>query len=176
MRIATAIFPRLSLLNHSCDPNIIVSYVGTTVTAKATRQIPAGDEVFNCYGPHHLRMSVGERREALRQQYHFHCRCTRCEGGDAEEDDEAGKKPLVSKDKDKDKGKSGKSTKSTTKALKCLKCEGPMISTPDESGVELKCLTCAFSPGREQSRDLMKMMKKLSGMKDAVKERAGKFH
>ena len=177
VRIATAIFPRLSLLNHSCDPNIIVSYVGTTVTAKATRRIPAGDEVFNCYGPHHLRMTVGERREALRQQYHFHCRCMRCEGGDAEDDFKAGKKPFVSNDKDecKDKDKSDKSTKSTTTALKCRKCDGPMISTPDQSGVELRCLGCAFSPGQEQSRDLMKMMKKLSGMKDAVKERAGEF-
>ena len=78
MRIATAIFPRLSLLNHSCDPNLIVSYVGTSVTVKSTRPISAESQAFNCYGPHFVRMGGRERREALWRQYHFRCQCEKC--------------------------------------------------------------------------------------------------
>ena len=64
---------------------MIVSYVGKTVTAKATRQIEMGQQVFNCYGPHFVRMGVRERREALWRQYHFQCDCDKCEAEGTQE-------------------------------------------------------------------------------------------
>uniref|UniRef100_A0A8C6YKY5 Protein-lysine N-methyltransferase SMYD4 n=1 Tax=Nothoprocta perdicaria TaxID=30464 RepID=A0A8C6YKY5_NOTPE len=49
VRLATAFFPVLSLLNHSCSPNISVSFNGTSVTIRASRPIPRGQEIFHCY-------------------------------------------------------------------------------------------------------------------------------
>lgn len=66
LRIATAIFPILSLLNHSCQPNTSISFnlglsvsgpsspvdfaSGVTVTIRACRDIAAGQELLHCYG------------------------------------------------------------------------------------------------------------------------------
>ncbi|KFQ29030.1 SET and MYND domain-containing protein 4, partial [Mesitornis unicolor] len=67
-RLATAFFPVLSLLNHSC---------GTAATVRASQPIPSGQEIFHCYGPHRCRMHVAERQQLLRQ-YFFECRCQAC--------------------------------------------------------------------------------------------------
>uniref|UniRef100_A0A8C2TGC6 Protein-lysine N-methyltransferase SMYD4 n=1 Tax=Coturnix japonica TaxID=93934 RepID=A0A8C2TGC6_COTJA len=49
VRLATAFFPVLSLLNHSCSPNISVSFDGTAATVRASQPIPSGQEIFHCY-------------------------------------------------------------------------------------------------------------------------------
>lgn len=50
VRLATAFFPVLSLLNHSCSPNISVSFSGTAATVRASQPISSGQEIFHCYG------------------------------------------------------------------------------------------------------------------------------
>ncbi|NWX35778.1 SMYD4 protein, partial [Notiomystis cincta] len=77
VRLATAFFPVLSLLNHSCCPNTSVSFSGTAATVRASQPIPSGQEVFHCYGPHQCRMGVAERQQLL-SQYFFECRCQAC--------------------------------------------------------------------------------------------------
>ncbi|XP_058673655.1 SET and MYND domain-containing protein 4 isoform X2 [Ammospiza caudacuta] len=77
VRLATAFFPVLSLLNHSCCPNTSVSFSGTSVTVRAAQPISSGQEVLHCYGPHWCRMGVAERQQLLRQ-YFFECRCPAC--------------------------------------------------------------------------------------------------
>ncbi|XP_059342707.1 SET and MYND domain-containing protein 4 isoform X2 [Ammospiza nelsoni] len=77
VRLATAFFPVLSLLNHSCCPNTSVSFSGTSVTVRAAQPISSGQEVLHCYGPHWCRMRVAERQQLLRQ-YFFECRCPAC--------------------------------------------------------------------------------------------------
>ncbi|XP_058267583.1 SET and MYND domain-containing protein 4 isoform X2 [Hemibagrus wyckioides] len=93
-RIATAIFPVLSLLNHSCQPNTSISFdvglsssgssnplyfsSGVTVTVRACRDISAGQELLHCYGPHCSRMEVEKRQHLLLKQYFFHCKCEAC--------------------------------------------------------------------------------------------------
>jgi len=55
-RIATAIYTSCSMMNHSCDPEIIVSFVeGRNLVARALRGLKEGQEVRNCYGPHFRR-------------------------------------------------------------------------------------------------------------------------
>ncbi|XP_069647372.1 SET and MYND domain-containing protein 4 isoform X2 [Haliaeetus albicilla] len=49
VRLATALFPVLSLLNHSCCPNISVLFSGTAATVRASQPIPSGQEIFHCY-------------------------------------------------------------------------------------------------------------------------------
>ncbi|NXL20869.1 SMYD4 protein, partial [Setophaga kirtlandii] len=77
VRLATAFFPVLSLLNHSCCPNTSVSFIGTAATVRAAQPISSGQEVLHCYGPHWCRMRVAERQQLL-SQYFFECRCPAC--------------------------------------------------------------------------------------------------
>lgn len=73
IRIATALFPTLSLLNHSCCPNTSLAFstgagsdvtaelggsvagdrstaCGVTVTVRAAKVIAPGQEILHCYG------------------------------------------------------------------------------------------------------------------------------
>lgn len=77
-RIFTGIFPRISMLNHSCDPNIRNCFNGKHLTIVANRDIAEGEQVFNCYGPQWKLMSYQERQNTLRQQYNFDCTCLKC--------------------------------------------------------------------------------------------------
>ncbi|NWR78627.1 SMYD4 protein, partial [Centropus unirufus] len=77
VRLATAFFPVLSLLNHSCCPNTSVSFNGKAATVRASQPIPSGQEIFHCYGPHQCRMKAAERQQLL-SQYFFECRCQAC--------------------------------------------------------------------------------------------------
>ncbi|KAG7205129.1 hypothetical protein KM043_005500 [Ampulex compressa] len=77
-RVATAIYPSASMMNHSCDPNIINSFMDQYLIIKATRDIAEGEEIFNCYGPHFRRMPREHRQEVLKSQYFFTCKCEPC--------------------------------------------------------------------------------------------------
>ncbi|XP_077996435.1 protein-lysine N-methyltransferase SMYD4-like [Glandiceps talaboti] len=79
VRVASAVYPTASLMNHSCDPNVIASYRGNQLTIRATRKINKGQEILHCYGPHVKHMSKDERQRSLREQYFFDCHCTACE-------------------------------------------------------------------------------------------------
>lgn len=81
-RIFTAIFPRISMFNHSCDPNIRNRFNGSELMVYARRAIRDGDEIFNCYGPNNKLNCRQERQELLNQQYHFECNCFSCNGSD----------------------------------------------------------------------------------------------
>ncbi|KAL1780219.1 SET and MYND domain-containing protein 4 isoform X1 [Sigmodon hispidus] len=78
VRLATGIFPVVSLLNHSCSPNTSVSFSSTVATIRAAQQIRKGQEIVHCYGPHESRMGVAERRQKLTSQYFFDCSCPAC--------------------------------------------------------------------------------------------------
>ncbi|KAM5215477.1 SET and MYND domain-containing protein 4 isoform 4-T9 [Hipposideros larvatus] len=79
VRLATGIFPVVSLLNHSCSPNTSVSFISTVATIRASEQIGKGQEILHCYGPHESRMGVAERQKKLRSQYFFDCNCPACQ-------------------------------------------------------------------------------------------------
>ena len=80
IRYATAIYPRVSLLNHSCDSNILSSFRQDSkkIIIKASRKIDKNDEIFNCYGPHYLKMNLFARQQSLIEQYKFKCDCSAC--------------------------------------------------------------------------------------------------
>lgn len=82
-RIFTAIFPKISILNHSCDPNIRNSFNGSYLTIYAARDIVPNEEVFNCYGPNYKLMPKNDRQQALMQQYRFECKCEKCSTNDS---------------------------------------------------------------------------------------------
>lgn len=77
-RVFTAIFPMISLLNHSCNPNISNSFNQDELIIRATRKICKNEEVFNCYGPNYKIMDRHSRKRSLQQQYCFICDCNKC--------------------------------------------------------------------------------------------------
>lgn len=77
-RLASAIYATASLMNHSCQPTTINSYIGNLLVIRTIVDVQPGDQVYSCYGPHFCRQSRSERQELLRQQYHFSCYCKPC--------------------------------------------------------------------------------------------------
>ncbi|RNA41449.1 SET and MYND domain-containing 4-like [Brachionus plicatilis] len=79
-RYATAIYPRVSLLNHSCNSNVVSSFKenSDTIVVKASRTIRKSEQIFNSYGPHYIKMTFFQRKQSLSEQYHFDCDCSEC--------------------------------------------------------------------------------------------------
>ena len=77
-RIAAGIYPTASLMNHACDPDVIVSFIGRTLVVRATHNIQPGEEIAHCYGPSASRMSREVRQSLLQKQYFFTCNCSAC--------------------------------------------------------------------------------------------------
>ncbi|KAJ8738029.1 hypothetical protein PYW08_000624 [Mythimna loreyi] len=77
-RIGTGVYPTASMMNHSCEPNITNVFYKNYLFVKVIRELPKGGEILNCYGPHYARQSTEDRREALRTQYGFNCKCPAC--------------------------------------------------------------------------------------------------
>lgn len=102
-RIATAIYPSASMMNHSCEPNITNSFVNDYLIVQASKNISKGEEVFNCYGPHFQNSKLRDRQEILRGQYFFECKCVRCSSNEE----------FLNK----------------FEALKCQQCSGPVYNT-----------------------------------------------
>lgn len=84
-RIGSAIYPTASLLNHACDPDVIVSFVDGHLVVRATHNISKGSEISHCYGPHVSRMGYEDRQKLLYKQYFFTCQCTACKSDEERE-------------------------------------------------------------------------------------------
>jgi len=78
VRLATAIYPSASMMNHSCLTTIVNQFEGRRLVVRLTRALGRNAEVTNCYGPHHRRHSFAERQEVLLTQYKFRCLCPAC--------------------------------------------------------------------------------------------------
>ncbi|XP_064809237.1 N-lysine methyltransferase SMYD2-A-like [Oncorhynchus masou masou] len=74
--LGSAVFPDVALMNHSCSPNVIVTYKGTVAEVRAVQDIQPGDEVFNSYID--LLYPTDDRNERLRDSYFFTCVCNEC--------------------------------------------------------------------------------------------------
>jgi len=78
VRLATGIYPAVSLMNHSCIPMIINNFTGSSLIVRCIRGVAKGQEVTNCYGPHYRRHEYQDRQKMLKDQYSFVCRCEAC--------------------------------------------------------------------------------------------------
>ncbi|KAK7827120.1 hypothetical protein U0070_019916 [Myodes glareolus] len=78
--LRTTGFPLLidsvALMNHSCCPNVIVTYKGTVAEVRAVQEIHPGDEVFTSYID--LLYPTEDRNDRLRDSYFFTCECQEC--------------------------------------------------------------------------------------------------
>ncbi|KAJ7074569.1 hypothetical protein C8F01DRAFT_1075990 [Mycena amicta] len=77
----TVVCRDISRINHSCIPNVEVSWnpKNLAVSIHALHPIRAGAELFFAYGVGNLQfLPRAERRERLSQQYYFDCTCPAC--------------------------------------------------------------------------------------------------
>ncbi|ELW55465.1 N-lysine methyltransferase SMYD2 [Tupaia chinensis] len=66
----------VALMNHSCCPNVIVTYRGTLAEVRAVHEISPGEEVFTSYID--LLYPTEDRNDRLRDSYFFTCECHEC--------------------------------------------------------------------------------------------------
>ena len=77
MGAGTALYGAPSLLNHSCDPNVEVSWArDATATFRASRRVEANEPLTVAYVD--VSRDVAARRERLAFAYGFECQCERC--------------------------------------------------------------------------------------------------
>ncbi|XP_055593209.1 SET and MYND domain-containing protein 4 [Uranotaenia lowii] len=73
-------FPILSMINHSCSPNMVrITLPDGRNMAFLNRPLKKGDQIFDNYGFHHCLDTFKERQSGLEQQYCFKCQCEACE-------------------------------------------------------------------------------------------------
>ncbi|XP_060762864.1 N-lysine methyltransferase SMYD2-B [Neoarius graeffei] len=74
--VGSAVFPDVALMNHSCCPNVIVTYRGTSAEVRAVKDISPGEEIYTSYID--LLYPTEDRMERLRDSYYFTCDCIEC--------------------------------------------------------------------------------------------------
>jgi hypothetical protein len=85
-------------MNHSCDPNTHWEFIDGKIAFTTTRNINAGEEINDSYGPSAHINHFFERQKRLKEYYFFTCNCSACL-------EEA----------------------KTVPALECLSCDGPVV-------------------------------------------------
>lgn len=76
--IGTAIYPTLSLINHSCLPNTENFFKGSRVFVKTRLSLKSQSEITLSYGQLFRKSPRSERLESLENQYYFSCKCPAC--------------------------------------------------------------------------------------------------
>ncbi|XP_072236440.1 histone-lysine N-methyltransferase SMYD3 [Leuresthes tenuis] len=75
--IGVGLYPSLSLLNHDCRPNCVMVFEGAKLKLRAVRDINPEEELTISY-IETLNLTEDRQRQ-LEEQYHFTCRCQRCD-------------------------------------------------------------------------------------------------
>lgn len=78
---AAAVYPLISLCNHSCDPNCAPVKQATHLTTSlvALKHLREGEELFITYKPLYTQLKTRERQKFLAERYRFICTCQACE-------------------------------------------------------------------------------------------------
>ncbi|XP_075059652.1 histone-lysine N-methyltransferase SMYD3 isoform X2 [Mixophyes fleayi] len=86
--VGVGVYPSMSLLNHSCDPNCVIVFEGIRMHLRAVKEIPKGEELTISYID--VKMPSHMRQMQCQRQYCFTCDCYRCLSKDKDEDMLAG--------------------------------------------------------------------------------------
>lgn len=87
VQLGTALYPTVSLVNHSCDPNCLLTFAGSTIVMKVMKEVVPDQAITVSYGPIFSKQSWEQRQQALHSQYYFTCSCAKClEGPELEFD------------------------------------------------------------------------------------------
>lgn len=109
--IGVGIYPTISLLNHSCSPNVLSLFHRNKFVIRAAKTLECGSEINYCYGPCLRRDTKVDRQSQLRNQYFFTCDCDSCSQNIEDE----------------------------TRAFICPSCKGPVVYNRDRTNQCLRC-------------------------------------
>lgn len=73
-----ALYPKVSLFNHSCDPDLELLFVKDVCVARSIRPISKGSPVNIDYGFLFYSSPKSIRQDHLMKQYFFQCQCRAC--------------------------------------------------------------------------------------------------
>jgi SET domain len=76
--IGLGVFSAFSLVNHSCDPNVVRHNYGKCSIFRSLRRIPKGEQLVDSYGPHFVSEALSLRTEMLKSRFRFICICDAC--------------------------------------------------------------------------------------------------
>ncbi|KAL7800523.1 SET domain-containing protein [Trichoderma afarasin] len=65
-----------ALINHCCDPNVVIVFNSTQVQVRALRKLKAGEELLHCYRD--IAYDFTFRNPRIAARYQFRCQCDRC--------------------------------------------------------------------------------------------------
>ncbi|XP_055700421.1 histone-lysine N-methyltransferase SMYD3 isoform X2 [Phlebotomus papatasi] len=76
--IGTGLYLGISVVDHSCTPNAVATFEGTTLFVRAIKDLPSLDwsQIFISYVD--LMQTPDDRRAELKANYYFLCTCSRC--------------------------------------------------------------------------------------------------
>ncbi|XP_030052320.1 histone-lysine N-methyltransferase SMYD3 [Microcaecilia unicolor] len=86
--VGVGLYPSMSLLNHSCDPNCEIIFEGQRLLLRTIKEIQISEELTISYID--LMMPTADRQLQLKRQYCFECSCYRCRTQDKDADMLAG--------------------------------------------------------------------------------------
>ncbi|KGL77171.1 Histone-lysine N-methyltransferase SMYD3, partial [Tinamus guttatus] len=143
--VGVGLYPSMSLLNHSCDPNCVIVFEGYQLLLRSVREIQIGEELTISYIE--SLMPTSERQKHLMRQYCFVCDCLLCQNQDTDAEKLAGEEHVWKKVKDAVNGvKHPKSGEDWEQVL--AKCQNLLSSSegclPDTNIYQLKMLDCAM--------------------------------
>lgn len=67
-----------ALLNHDCDPNVVIVFNSTQVQVRALRKLKAGEELVHCYRDIAYDFTFRNPRITSRYQFRCHCKSLTC--------------------------------------------------------------------------------------------------
>lgn len=96
--VGIGLYPSMSLLNHSCDPNCVMVFEGKLLRLRAVQQIQQDEELTISYID--VMATSQERQRQIEKQYCFVCDCKHCETGHKDVDRLAGEERCWTKAKE----------------------------------------------------------------------------
>ena len=72
--VGIGLYPTVSLINHSCDPNADLNFYGDTIVVRAIRNIREGEEICISYGPLFYEVKPRMRHSQLKGVYFYNCK------------------------------------------------------------------------------------------------------
>lgn len=76
--LGTGLYKNASLINHSCNPNCVAIFEGTTLSIRTIRDVECGEEFLMSYV--NLLETTDVRLMELNEGYMFNCTCEICLG------------------------------------------------------------------------------------------------
>lgn len=76
--VGAAIYNSAVYFNHSCSPDVVRYFVGTSIVLCAAHPLQSGEMIAENYGPIFTKQPLSERQRNLESRYWFKCGCCAC--------------------------------------------------------------------------------------------------